>query len=629
MKKTNFKRIVSFMLMLVMLMGLVSINVFAAEADDQSTAPSVEITGRNVMYGDYFYLVYSVEASNVPDGAEIAIDLTLAGSPISATYEYIDTKEESKKYGLSVGSHMFIANTGVAAHAAETVYTAKAKIVNGDNVVAESAVCKYSILEYMYQRLYTGDNLSEADRALCESYLAFAEAAEAKFDKAANQVIASSVYVCTENLTFNGGDTAGTFVKGSTLSDFAPATEVPEGYTVVYIATDLLTGNSKEVDVENGFVLDGSYKFTYNLVENGGDAPDVEPVVKTTTYTFSDYAAGGQYAENEFHELDANTSITTNDCHFTSELRIYSSSTNNGYAIIKSLVPISAIGVNAGNKADTLKVYGSNDDGATWVEVAAFATSTSYKDYSATLNSNYKWLKLDVEGTQQVRVKTITLTTVSDCAHANTAVDVKDPTCIEEGYTVTTCTDCGMEISRVESDKLPHTDVNPADHNCDNCDETAISDCKDDNGDNKCDICSANMSDAPVVEEHKVTMDIFANKGTLANKVITWTSGDVTVSNAQASSTTAIRTSDSDHYRIYQDSKFIISADGGAIKQIVITCTTSSYANVLVTSANKVSGLSATASGSTVTITVSSAESVTISLSAQVRVKNIAVTYEK
>ena len=67
--------------------------------------------------------------------------------------------------------------------------------------------------------------------------------------------------------------------------------------------------------------------------------------------------------------------------------------------------------MNAGYKADTIVIWGSNDNGATWVEAGTITTtSTSYGDYTCTLNGAYTWLKLDVSGSQQVRVASITLT---------------------------------------------------------------------------------------------------------------------------------------------------------------------------------------------------------------------------
>ena len=48
-----------------------------------------------------------------------------------------------------------------------------------------------------------------------------------------------------------------------------------------------------------------------------------------------------------------------------------------------------------------------------------------------------------------------------------------------------------------------------------------------------------------------VTLQVFGTTGTLNGKSISWTNDIVTFTNNQGSSTTAIRTSDSDHYRVY------------------------------------------------------------------------------
>ena len=172
----------------------------------------------------------------------------------------------------------------------------------------------------------------------------------------------------------------------------------------------------------------------------------------TKTYTFSNYTAGTQYAVGEEHVLDENTTIVTTQCHFTTELRIYASSTHNGYAIIKSANPITSISVNAGDNKDILVIYGSNDEGKTWTEIATVEVESSYADYSVKLANAYQWIKIDVEGSNQVRLKSMTLTTGEPCEHTNTTTTTVDATCTEAGYTVTKCTDCDAEISRVAGD---------------------------------------------------------------------------------------------------------------------------------------------------------------------------------
>ena len=120
------------------------------------------------------------------------------------------------------------------------------------------------------------------------------------------------------------------------------------------------------------------------------------------------------------------------------------------------------------------------------------------------------------------------------------------------------------------------------------------------------------------------SMNIYANKGTLANNVITWTGTNFTFSNAKGSSTTAIRNSDSDHYRIYAKSNITLTAHSGKkFKKVVFTCTTSSYASVLKTTL----GSSASAEGSTVTWT-GSADTITAQATAQIRINKIEATLQ-
>lgn len=133
-------------------------------------------------------------------------------------------------------------------------------------------------------------------------------------------------------------------------------------------------------------------------------------------------------------------------------------------------------------------------------------------------------------------------------------------------------------------------------------------------------------SDSEIITE---SMSIFANKGTLANKVITWTSTNFTVSNAQASSPSAIRTIDTDHFRCYAKSELTIAAlNGCTLSQVVVTCTSSSYASALMNHF-KNSDYTASVSGSVVTVTCSNVESITITHAAQVRINNVEVTLVK
>ena len=190
----------------------------------------------------------------------------------------------------------------------------------------------------------------------------------------------------------------------SYTSEVTAPTCVDKGYTTYTCECgDTYTADEVEATGEHTYV-DGTC--SCGATENVGGNTPTEPI----TYTFANYAAGTQYAENEVHKLDDNVTVTTTQAHFTTQLRLYSSTTNNAYAVFQSAAPITGISFNAGNKTDTLNVYGSTD-GETWTLIQGVnITSTSYKDYTVSGDYSYTYIKLDVAGTQQVRLQSITFT---------------------------------------------------------------------------------------------------------------------------------------------------------------------------------------------------------------------------
>jgi len=208
--------------------------------------------------------------------------------------------------------------------------------------------------------------------------------------------------------------------------------------------------------------------------------PKTASAEETAQYTFSSYTAGTQYAENEVHKLDDIITITTTDCHFTTQLRIYSSASNNGYAIISSTKGISAVAFNMGYKKDTLNVYGLTNEADEGVLIGGIATTTTdYKDYSLDFGGkNYKYLKLDVEGSNQIRIATMTLTFVEDggsgeggdtpCDHVyGDGVETTAATCTTAGEMTYTCTVEGCGDSYTE--EIAALGHNYVDGVCTNC----------------------------------------------------------------------------------------------------------------------------------------------------------------
>ena len=142
-----------------------------------------------------------------------------------------------------------------------------------------------------------------------------------------------------------------------------------------------------------------------------GESPDetLEEVVNCDFSTVS----GTQYANESKSFGDYITVSTHNEgCHFNTQLRIYDSASNNGYAVISSTNVISSLVINAGYKAATLEVYGSVD-GENWVSINNVTTKTSYADYTVDVDETlgYKYIKLDASGAQ-IRIASIDVTIV-------------------------------------------------------------------------------------------------------------------------------------------------------------------------------------------------------------------------
>lgn len=174
--------------------------------------------------------------------------------------------------------------------------------------------------------------------------------------------------------------------------------------------------------------------FAVETTTDGGGDEIIEK-----SYTFSSFTAGTQYAENETHQLDDDVTIYTTQCHFTTQLRIYSSSTHDGYVISNQLPGnIISMSFNMGNKKDNLAVYGSTD-GSTWNEVGKVATtSESYEDYEISFGStNYTYFKLDVAGSNQIRIAKMGIIYATAVAgEPTTTYSNYMTTCTPEEYTI-------------------------------------------------------------------------------------------------------------------------------------------------------------------------------------------------
>ena len=140
--------------------------------------------------------------------------------------------------------------------------------------------------------------------------------------------------------------------------------------------------------------------------EQGGDTD----ATTTISVIFSDYTPGIQYATDEEHVINEDLTIYVNDGHFTSQLRLYESSSHDSVAWSSELPGfITSMTLNAGYNSATLKVYGSAD-GINWTLVNSKTVVKAYADYTVAFpEDTYSYFKLDAEE-NQVRVASLGVT---------------------------------------------------------------------------------------------------------------------------------------------------------------------------------------------------------------------------
>ena len=201
--------------------------------------------------------------------------------------------------------------------------------------------------------------------------------------------------------------------NGDTLYIYRLSTQVGLGDTITVTGAMATYNDNRQIGQGATAVIDVVHGDNHTYVDGACSVCGTkEPVVGETTVKcdFSTLSAGTQYADesNTFGEVTVSTH--NKGCHFNTQLRIYDSSSNDGWAIVTAGKTISGLKINMGYKVATLNVYGSVD-GETWVLIEGVATtSTSYLDYTVNVDSaaGYKYLKLDASGAQ-IRVASIEL----------------------------------------------------------------------------------------------------------------------------------------------------------------------------------------------------------------------------
>ena len=306
--------------------------------------------------------------------------------------------------------------------------------------------------------------------------------------------------------------------------------------------------------------------------------------------------------------------------------------TDNSWRLYEKASGTITITANEHERIKTVEITYISENGGVLMNGNAYVGS----DYTLEVNSNTVTLSVAQNGTYedgaQVRITAIS---VVYCDHSD-YITTTEPTCTEEGSFAINCENCGYSVNEV----IPATGHKDTEETvvaatctttgtrtvyCNDCETTIINETlpyanHNYGDDNKCINCNAKLSSLTS------SSSIISTQGTLVDETISWVVGGAIFTNNQASSTSAIRTSDSDHFRVYAKSEIIIS--GKNITKVVITCTSSTYATPCAATFNNFEGASATIEGSVVTVTLDNpVDEIKVTATAQIRLNKIEITY--
>ena len=212
MKKFNFVKIVSMALVCAMLLGAFMFTTIAADE------PVVEIVSNNVYYGDMYQLMFAV---NAPEGATVSAADSEGNAIGVATFA-----EDPTPTINGVECKAYILTAGVAAQAIDEVITFT--VTYGNVTVSKS----YSVLQYVYERMYVKNIAKDAELAMFEALIAYANAANAHLNGATTD-FNDYKYVTVVGGTLDGNNATGMFLPGATpFENIVSSLVLEEGYGV-------------------------------------------------------------------------------------------------------------------------------------------------------------------------------------------------------------------------------------------------------------------------------------------------------------------------------------------------------------------------------------------------------------
>jgi len=270
--------IVIALTVMVIIAGVFCLNI-GAEGDE----PSVVISGHNLTLENNIYIVYYLQAKNIPEGAEYGL---LVWTEAQDEYTYANADYRIAPVGTQTISGViydrFEYQNVAAKQMADNIY-AMGYINDGENITY-SALDKYSVLQYAANKINTTTNAKL--KALLKGMLDYGTAAQTYFGYNMDRLSNATYYTVTvEGGTLSDGTMKGLYSTGKIVTFVAdidnfdhwenPAGEIigiDKTLKIAVSGTETYRASSNTVEKRNLLVFD--------YIENDNGTTDVKISVK-------------------------------------------------------------------------------------------------------------------------------------------------------------------------------------------------------------------------------------------------------------------------------------------------------------------------------------------------------------
>ena len=205
-------RIFKLLVLTLSLILVIGASVITTAAENEETTPT--IISKNLEYGEKFAIMYAVDAATVAEGpVTLKVYAEAPAEGVAALRTYTSAAPETIEInGVETSAYVFITE-GIAPKDMADEFYAQATDAQGK----VGAAVKYSVVEYLLERLYGGYDLEDTQIELYKTAHAFGVAAQNRFAAGDAIRMADYKYVRVVDGTVNGV-TKGMFLAGTPLT---------------------------------------------------------------------------------------------------------------------------------------------------------------------------------------------------------------------------------------------------------------------------------------------------------------------------------------------------------------------------------------------------------------------------